>query len=80
MLSRTIRRPAGRTDGRMMVKSYSGGFESSMASHSSQASNSTEAWTLSNAPQLHNSAILFATIRSGEATSEESSIPHDLEL
>lgn len=46
--------------GRMMVKSYSVGFELSMSSHSSQASNSTEAWTMSNAPQLRDSAILFA--------------------
>ena len=54
------------------MKSYSGGFELSMASHSSQASNSTESLDIvkcSAAPQLRNP---IRTSRSGEAMSEES--------
>ena len=62
------------------MKSYSMGCELSMASHSAQASNSPRSLDIvkcSAAPQLRNP---IRTIRSGEAISEESSIPHDLEL
>ena len=61
------------------MKSYFMGCELSMGSHSAQASHSPRSLDIvkgSAAPQSNP----IRTVRSGEAISEESSIPHDLEL